>query len=88
MALRWVNNHISSFGGDPKQITVIGQSAGGGSTHLHVLSASSDGLFQRAIAMSGSAGNVWASSPRKDQIKQMMDIGKHNTFYDDIINLF
>ncbi|XP_038214008.1 juvenile hormone esterase-like [Zerene cesonia] len=59
-ALKWVNENISKFGGDPHNITVFGQSAGGMSTILHVLSPLSKGLFQRAIVMSGSPFCEWA----------------------------
>lgn len=46
IALRWVNDNIQSFGGDPSKITIFGQSAGGASTHYHYLSKLSRGLFQ------------------------------------------
>lgn len=54
MALRWVQEHIHHFGGDPFQVTVFGISAGGMSAHSHVLSPMSRGLFKRACLMSGT----------------------------------
>lgn len=60
MALKWIRRHISQFGGDPLQITLMGWSAGAASIGLHMLAESSRGLFQRAIMMSGSAINPWA----------------------------
>ncbi|XP_022122536.2 juvenile hormone esterase isoform X3 [Pieris rapae] len=67
LALKWVKQNIRTFGGDPNNITVFGESAGGLSTSLHVLSPLSKGLFQRAIVMSGSPFCEWALSfePRK-----------------------
>lgn len=52
-ALRWVKQHASRMGGDPDKVTIFGQSAGGNSVCLHVLSPRSSGLFQRAISQSG-----------------------------------
>lgn len=51
-ALRWVQKHISAFGGDPKKVTINGESAGGGSVQLHLVAKNEDGLFQAAIAQS------------------------------------
>lgn len=52
-AIRWVKDHISAFGGDPENMTVIGQSAGAMSIQQHCLSPLSDGLFQKAVMCSG-----------------------------------
>jgi para-nitrobenzyl esterase len=53
-ALRWVQANISRFGGDPHNVTIAGQSAGGLSVLAHLVSHGSRGLFQRAIIQSGS----------------------------------
>lgn len=52
-ALQWVKRNISAFGGDPDNITIGGQSAGGRSIQVHLTSPLSEGLFQKAIIMSG-----------------------------------
>jgi para-nitrobenzyl esterase len=51
-ALQWVKRNIASFGGDPDQVTIFGESAGGGSVMVHLTSPLSRGLFQRAILQS------------------------------------
>jgi para-nitrobenzyl esterase len=51
--LRWVKQNIASFGGDPGDVTVFGESAGGASTCIQVASPTARGLFQRAISVSG-----------------------------------
>ncbi|CAD6190682.1 unnamed protein product [Caenorhabditis auriculariae] len=53
LALKWVQEHIASFGGDPKNVTIFGQSAGGASVDLLSLSPHSRDLFQRVIPMAG-----------------------------------
>ncbi|KAJ8716843.1 hypothetical protein PYW07_003470 [Mythimna separata] len=52
-ALRWVNENIAQFGGNPRNITVFGESAGATSVGYHLVSPMSKGLFQRAILQSG-----------------------------------
>jgi para-nitrobenzyl esterase len=52
-ALRWVKANIARFGGDPRNVTIFGESAGAGSVCLHVVSPQSAGLFDKAIAESG-----------------------------------
>uniref|UniRef100_A0A915ETG2 Carboxylic ester hydrolase n=1 Tax=Ditylenchus dipsaci TaxID=166011 RepID=A0A915ETG2_9BILA len=54
--------HISSFGGDPDQVTVWGNSAGSVSTHSQTLSPLSNKYFKNAIQSSGSLYNLWSHS--------------------------
>ncbi|XP_062395033.1 carboxylesterase 5A-like [Sardina pilchardus] len=54
-ALRWVQENIQSFGGDPSSVTIFGESAGAMSVSMQVLSPLSNGLFHRAITGSGAA---------------------------------
>ncbi|CAD5112904.1 DgyrCDS2111 [Dimorphilus gyrociliatus] len=54
-ALEWVKRHIESFGGDKNNVTIFGESAGGMSVSLHLVSELSKGLFHKAICQSGAA---------------------------------
>jgi para-nitrobenzyl esterase len=57
----WVRRNISNFGGDPNNITIFGQSAGGGSVQTHLASPMAEGSFQKAIIHSG--GGMFVSGP-------------------------
>lgn len=56
-AMRWVRRNAAAFGGDPHNVTVSGQSAGGYAVCAHLAAPASRGLFDRAIAQSGPCGN-------------------------------
>jgi para-nitrobenzyl esterase len=53
LALHWVRDNIGKFGGDPDNVTIFGQSAGGSNVATHLVSALSRGLFHKAIIQSG-----------------------------------
>lgn len=71
-ALKWIQKNIDKFGGDVKNVTLFGDSAGGASTHFHLISDQSKGLFQKAILMSGCAFNkTWSLAPPRDFAKRL-----------------
>lgn len=58
-ALQWVQGNIANFGGDPDQVTLFGESAGGGCVTTLMASPKAHGLFHRAIAESSPATSVY-----------------------------
>ncbi|MCC4231490.1 carboxylesterase family protein [Sphingobium soli] len=65
-ALKWVQRNIAGFGGDPDQVTIVGESAGGRSVHALMTTPLAKGLFDRAVIMSGGDGNPGALSTPAD----------------------
>ncbi|MFD0319259.1 carboxylesterase/lipase family protein [Streptomyces flavalbus] len=67
-ALRWVQRNARAFGGDPRNVTVMGQSGGGYSVCAHLVSPSSRGLFSKAIVHSaGCVGGDGSFTPAQAQ---------------------
>jgi para-nitrobenzyl esterase len=58
VGIDWVHRNIANFGGDPDNITIFGQSAGGGSVLAHLNSPLAKGAFAKAIVQSGGGVNV------------------------------
>ena len=52
-ALKWIHENVANFGGDPDNVTIMGQSAGGKSVCNLMLAPAADGLYNKAISMSG-----------------------------------
>ena len=82
-AIKWVRHNIEAFGGDPDNITIMGQSAGAMSVQQHCLSPLSKGLFHKAVMSSGGGVSkmLSAAAPEKHyEFWQMImeKCGAHN----------
>ncbi|XP_056298967.1 acetylcholinesterase [Pseudoliparis swirei] len=76
MALQWVQDNIHSFGGNPKQVTIFGESAGGASVGFHILSPDSRPTFTRAILQSGVPNCPWSSVSPAEARRRATLLGK------------
>lgn len=75
-ALKWVQNNIRFFGGNSAVVTIFGESAGGSSVGLLVLSPRSKGLFHRAISISGVDLSPFAIGSSEEVTKQSKKVAK------------
>ena len=75
-ALKWTQENIEHFGGDPSKVTIFGLSAGGSSVSLHLLSPLSKNLFHQAIAESGVDFSGFASQPLAEGIRYTKELAK------------
>jgi para-nitrobenzyl esterase len=75
-ALDWIQENVSSFGGDPQNVTVFGQSVGAMSVGLLCASPRAQGLFHRAICQSGGLLSVPREIPYHEALMQGLEFQK------------
>lgn len=69
-ALKWIQRNITAFGGDPDNVTVFGESAGGSFTNLLMTSPLAKGLFHRAIVQSAPTFQRWPRLALRDGLSK------------------
>jgi para-nitrobenzyl esterase len=77
-ALEWVNENITAFGGNPDNVTIMGQSGGGSKVSTLMVMPSAKGLFHKAVVSSGSTLALGARERNTNQAKQMVEELKIN----------
>lgn len=82
MALKWVHENIAGFGGDPDNVTVFGESAGGGSVTVLPLIPEVKGYFRRVIAQSGSPVFTRSTEEAIDNTNELLEALKCKTVAD------
>lgn len=85
-ALQWVRNNIESFGGDPTQVTIMGESAGGASVISLMACPHADGLFSGAIAMSPSIPQMRSAERGDETLSELLAAAKVD-HPDDLISI-
>ena len=73
-ALEWVNENINSFGGDSRNITIFGESAGGHNVLSLLVSKQAKGLFHKAISMSGYTESISIEDAYKQKNQSQLQI--------------
>ena len=86
-AFQWIKNNISAFGGDPDNVTVMGQSAGAMSLQQHVLSPLAKDLFQKAMMCSGGGVSRMLVTPKASKRYQFWGNVMKNASCNSVLEL-
>lgn len=85
-ALRWIQRNITSFSGDPDNVTIFGESAGGGTVSLLPIIEEAKGLFHRVICESGSVALTFSKEECEDFTRRLMKESGAKCM-DDLMNM-
>jgi len=85
--LEWIRDNVASFGGDPGNVTIFGQSGGAGKVSTLLGMPAAQGLFHRAIAQSGSVTSMPASAATESAEALMSRLGLKRNQVDDLQRL-
>ncbi|XP_077494594.1 cholinesterase-like [Amblyomma americanum] len=83
LALRWIQDNINAFGGNPEEVTLFGWSAGGISTGFHLLSPGSKALFKRAIIQSAGVTKKGRAKDKFEMLKYSRSFARRFGCYND-----
>lgn len=84
-ALEWVHENIAHFGGDPDNVTIMGQSGGGGKVSILLAMPSAKGLFHKAIIQSGATLTLGSRKRSAESAKNLIDeLGIRASNLDDL----
>src|SRR5262249_31936904 len=72
-ALRWVQDNVASFGGNPPQVTIYGESAGGSSVCDQIASPPAQGLFQGGISVSGEYNTLLGTQEQAPRLPEDLE---------------
>ena len=78
--LKWVHNNIAQFGGDPSNVTIMGQSGGGAKVCTLVAMAETKGLLHKAVALSGNITGAIDNNYSTELGKYILKRGRFTTF--------
>lgn len=85
--MRWIKENIESFGGNPTQITLFGESAGAASIVAHMIAPGSRDLFRNGILQSGSLDNKWSLESPKRALEKSHKLAKSLNCWKDQVNI-
>ncbi|CAH2233123.1 jg13987 [Pararge aegeria aegeria] len=88
MALKWVQNNIVQFGGDPNSVTIFGESSGAAAVVYHMFSPMSIGLFHRVIAESGSYDLARREGEKERAFRAGKVLGKETNNVQELLDFF